>query len=233
MRKVTLLAIAFVAIACGATLRAKPAAQPGIIEHFKWLVSEPEDEWTGNLSDAWQLYQAHREQPVGTTLEFDVKNGYMRYENHSPEDDGVFYTEMCYWRCADGKHHLIAVNSGSNHDGYINQGQFDGISFYLYDLRSRTYEQVALEDYGFDPWSAMHHDICGYDAEVELYFTEGDDGKRHYMNQAELEEWEKSRPANIIELPRHGKDITIITQSGCERASTIWQWNGSRFARQQ
>lgn len=232
MRIITLLAIAIVAIVCGATLSAKPAAQPGIISHFKWLVSEPEDEWTGNLSDAWQLYQAHREQPVGTTLEFDVKNGYMRYENHSPEDDGVFYTEMCYWRCADGKHHLIAINSGSNHDGYINQGQFDGVMFYVYDVRSRTYDQVALEDYGFDPWECMVQPTSGYDAEAGAFYYEDTDGTRHYMDRQQWLEWEKNKPYTTIELPRKGKDIIVITHTSREEEVHTFTWNGSKFVKQ-
>ena len=122
------------------------------------LVAEPEDEFIGMLSDAWQLYLTGQPATKGGTMLVDKKNGFMSYtldyDEAYPEDAHglMIRAEMCYWNCADGKHKLVAQNAMTIEDGIYIYGQFDGITFYLYDTETHRLSPVynIIEDYEDD-----------------------------------------------------------------------------------
>ena len=131
---------------------------PSIVDFVTALVAEPEDEFIGMLSDAWQLYLTGQPATKGGTMLVDKKNGFMSYtldyDEAYPEDAHglMIRAEMCYWNCADGKHKLVAQNAMTIEDGIYIYGQFDGITFYLYDTETHRLSPVynIIEDYEDD-----------------------------------------------------------------------------------
>ena len=108
-----------------------------ISDFVSWMLAEPEDELSGPLSEAWDLYRKNKPLGKGTTIVLDEKNGYFRYELdfdkvYEIEEDvlteSVIIVEMCVWNCADGKHKLFAENIYSVEKGKPHaDGQYDGI----------------------------------------------------------------------------------------------------------
>lgn len=131
---------------------------PSIEDFITALLAEPEDELNGMLSDAWQRYLTGQPAEKGGTMLVDKKNGFMSYtvdyDEMYPEDafGMLLRVEMCYWNCADGKHKLVAQNVVSTHNGKPALGQYDGMMFYLYDIKAHKLSPVysIIEDYEGD-----------------------------------------------------------------------------------
>ena len=232
MKKKTIFAILLLALFCSTFASAQSKSKSSkitIIDFVNWFVADSEDEFTSTVHDAWQKYLKHKPLDENTIITVDVKNGYMRYENNYPEDNYSSYLEICYWNCADGKHKLVAYNIACFEDGKPFEGQFDGISFTLYDNATRVEEPISPEEIGLDIFYGIDACVYGYDAEKDSYFWESRTGKVTYMTKEEWEEWHKNRPINTFTLPRAGKDIILTTHRGTSKTSTTWTWDGEMF----
>ncbi len=232
MRNSLLFAIFGIALACACYSSAKAPKKPSnIIDYVNWFIGEPEDEFAGALSDAWQCYLAKKPQEPGVTITVDKRNGFMRYEHYYDDSDYRISMEMCYWNYADRKHRLIAVSIASLHNGVFMNGQFDGLSFFIQNMASNEIEATDAEELGLDPFYGIDYmGTGGYDAQKKMFFIESRSGERKYLTEEENREWEMNRPINIVSLPRYGKDIVISTHCGKKiTATSSWTWNGKGF----
>ena len=60
----------------------------------------------------------------------------------------VCYTEYCYWNCSDGKHKLVAENTGVVINGKYENTECTGLMFYLYDNETRELTYTSPYDMG-------------------------------------------------------------------------------------
>ncbi|MBR1446476.1 MAG: hypothetical protein IJ586_05280 [Alloprevotella sp.] len=232
--KVTFLLLTFAFVCCAFASAQKmkmkiKGTRPTITDFVNFEFQDAEDEFYGLISDAWEKFK--RKQPLSKeeTIVLDSKNGYMRYERNDERHTTV---EMCYWNCADKKHKLLAVNAYSFEDGRVCLGQFDGISFRLYDNARRTQEPIAAEDIGLDLYKGMDEgQEIGYDADKKMFYIKNEDDAVRYMTQEEMNYWEANvRPLNIYHLPRKGTDFVTSTYRGTSHTDVTWQWDGTSFS---
>ena len=128
-------------------------------------------------------------------------------------DDDVFSKstyEMCYWNCADGKHKLIAENFVGTLDGKYIIGQYDGISFFLYDNATHEIYPVSAEDIG---------------AYVDPVIDESNFETGEQMTMYD-------ETVVVHRLPKQGKDIEVEIYSGTRKTVTRLVWDGMRFKQQ-
>lgn len=126
-----------------------------VISDFVTAILSQEDigESLGEMQVNWQLYLAGKTLPADRSFLVDQKNGYLRYDTTDKDDDGTVYTtfiEFCYWNCADGRHKLIAENTVNYRNGEPFVGQFSGLSFYLYDGKTKKMGFTSGYDLGLD-----------------------------------------------------------------------------------
>lgn len=214
-------------------------SKSSISDFVSWMLAEPEDELNGPLSEAWQLYQKNMSLDKGTTIVLDEKNGYFRYDREfvdEYEDEGTteiyrstIFVEMCVWNCADGKHKLFAENVGGTYQGKPhNEGQFDGIMFFLYDKASQI-----LYNYN----EAIDSEELSSLAPYEDYETDGEHwyandhvtGIRKQMGDDEFSQWMEDRPVVTLSLPRSGKNIKATVYSVKGEEEKEFDWDGYRF----
>lgn len=159
-------------------------SSPSIVDFVTALLAEPEDELSGMLSEAWQLYLTNQPARPGGTMQVDKKNGYvcytLDYDVAYPEDmsGDALKVEMCYWNCADGKHKLVAQNVVSTRNGELFIGQYDGISFYLYDKQTHKLSFVYdIIEYYEEDYSAITYELpqSGKDIMVKIYLPSGEE----------------------------------------------------------
>lgn len=157
-------------------------SSPSIVDFVTALLSEPEDELSGLLSEAWQRYRNNQPAATGGTMVVDSKNGFvcytLDYDQAYPEDPSgdVLRVELCYWNCADGVHKLVAESVVTTRNGEPMMGQFDGIMFYLYDKQTHKLSFVydIIEYYEGD-YTAITYELPqrGKDIMVNLYTSSG------------------------------------------------------------
>lgn len=131
------------------------SGQKPVITDFVSAILAPEDigEMLGEMKDNWDLYKAGKPLPQGRSFLVDVKNGYLRYESSDKDDDGNVYcnsVEFCYWNCADGQHKVIGENTVCTENGKPFMGQFSGVSYLLYDGKTRTMTPAFESDLGIN-----------------------------------------------------------------------------------
>ena len=97
------------------------------------------------LRYTWLCRQQGKALPAYTTLDVDTKNGYVRYERSYPEGKESTVVELCYWNCADGTHKVMAENIVSYQNGRRLMGQYDGITFHLYDNSQHAMKWVPID----------------------------------------------------------------------------------------
>lgn len=224
----------------GETERPMKGAKASISDIVTWMLTEPEDEVHGPMSEAWNLFRKNKPLPEGTTILLDEKNGYFRYDVEfvdEYENEGTteiyrssLFAEMVVWNCADGKHKVFCENVGSTMDGKPNDsGQYDGIIFYLYDKTTHKvyvlYDAIKDEErYGLVPSQNY-----SYDGEQWFYANDHVTGEPRQMTSEEFDQWLEDRPVVVFSLPRVGKDIkvTIYSVKGVEEKEFVW--DGYRF----
>ena len=128
--------------------------RPVISDFVSAILSQEEDlgESLGEMADMWQLYLAGKPLPEGRSFVVDSKNGYFRYDRSDKDEDGTVYStfiEYCYWNCSDGQHKLLAENTVCFQNGKPFMGQYSGLSFLMYDSKTRKLNLV-YEDLGLD-----------------------------------------------------------------------------------
>ena len=127
--------------------------RPTITDFVTAILSQEEiGESLGEMKDNWDLYVAGKPLPKDRSFLVDTKNGYMRYDARDV-DRGIVYTsfiEFCYWNGSDGRHKVVAENTVCFRDGVPFMGQFSGVSFYMYDGKTRRMEFTSDYDLGLD-----------------------------------------------------------------------------------
>ena len=216
------------------------SAKASISDFVSWMLAEPEDEVLGPMSDAWDLYLKNKPLPDGTTIFLDEKNGYFRYDVEyvdEYENEGTteiyrstLFVEVAVWNCADGKHKVFGENIGGTENGKPHdEGQYDGISFYLYD--KTTHKVYVLYDaindderYGLVPSRGWE-----YDGQQWFYANDHVTGERKQMTSEEFNKWLEDRPVVEFSLPRTGKNIKVTVYSVKGKEEKEFVWDGYRF----
>lgn len=213
----------------------------GTIKEFvSYILAEPEDEMSGPMSEAWNLYLQNKPLPEGVTILLDEKNGYFRYDKEYVEEfdaeeateifRNTIFVEMVVWNCADGKHKVFAENTGGAVNGVPHdEWEYDGIIFYLYD--KATHKLVTIPDAIDIDEIASLAPSKGYEFDGEQWYYANDHvtGKRIQMDAAEFSQWFEDRPVVELSLPRTGKNIkaTVYSVKGKEEREFVW--DGYRF----
>ena len=128
--------------------------RPAITDFVSAILSEEDlGESLGEMKDNWDLHLAGKALPEGRSFLIDSRNGYLRYDATDESDGEVYkrYIEFCFWNCRDGRHKLIAENTVCSQAGVPYMGQYSGVSFYLYDGKTRRMEPAYADDLGLDP----------------------------------------------------------------------------------
>lgn len=212
------------------------SGKASITEFVSWMLSEPEDELFGPMSEAWDQYQRHQPLDKGTSVFLDEKSGYFRYDvdlDKKYEEDeptgSTLFVEMCVWNCADGKHKIFAdyvggTEHGKPHDGW----QYDGYTFYLYDKATHKI-YVCNEVIASELSSLIPSQEWQYDGGEWYYATDYVTGEKKRMTSEEFDQWLEDWPVMVLSLPRTGKNIkaTIYSVKGTEEKELVW--DGYRF----
>lgn len=119
--------------------------EPTIVD-FVTALSMHEDmgKALGWMWKEWELYQQGKPLLEKITFDVDTKNSYFRYDMVSPQDAAGCvhsgFIEFVCWDFKDGKHKLIVHNTVDYTDGKPINGQFSGLSYYIYDTETRRME---------------------------------------------------------------------------------------------
>ena len=170
-----------------------------------------------SLDQAWNHYLLGEPQEPCVQFMVDEKNGYLRYTYNSKwcsdcEDfDELFYYELCYWNCSDGKHKIIAENIVSLDEGMYYLGQYSGTMFHIYD--NATHKLFSADD-----------ELLGSYVEPIIDETDCETGKPMTKHDETIA---------VYHLPQQGKDITVDIYHGTKKKTGIrLVWDGMRFHRQ-
>lgn len=118
--------------------------EPTIVD-FVTTLSMHEDmgEALGWMWKNWELYQQGKPLLEKITYDVDKKNSYFRYDVVGPETPDFVrssYIEFRCWDFADGKHKLLVHSTADFDNGEPIEGQFSGLSYYIYDSETRRME---------------------------------------------------------------------------------------------
>jgi len=105
-------------------------------------------ELMGFIGGEWRKYR-HR-QPYEGQFTDDSANGYVRHEQQWKSVDGVSSctTEYRLWDCNDGRGKMIGVATNYYENGKVVDGQYAGLSLYVFDVRDHSLELVDNRDLG-------------------------------------------------------------------------------------
>lgn len=205
---------------------------PTIVDFVNNFLAEPEDELFGGLSEMWNKHRSGKPQEKGDTVIVDVRNGYVCFKNHTDNGYEKSYskTEICYWNCSDGKHKLVAFSNDLFSDGKWIDGQYSGVSFYLYNNAKRRMTMVSNngEELGIVVKTGREGEISGYDATNKTFFAELN-GKRKNMTEEEYNKFVDERPVVTHSLPRTGKTFKAIINTPSTHKEVLFQWDGMYF----
>lgn len=184
-----------------------------------FLNQDETSEVLGSLYNAWQHYLLGEPQEPCIQFMIDEKNGYLRYTYNSEwcsdyddyDFNELFYYEMCYWNCSDGKHKIIADNIVSLTDGMYYSGQYSGTMFYIYD--NATHKLYSADD-----------ELLGSSVQPIIDETDCETGEPMTKYDETIA---------VYHLPQQGKDITVDLYHGTKKKTGIrLVWDGMRFHRQ-
>lgn len=113
-----------------------------------FLSHSKEREFYDNAYSEWLRFQQKKQPGKNVSIIVDTRNGYMHYEIARPEEKDTIVMEMCFWNCADGKRKLVCASTYWAMDGEYGWGEFTGVSFFLFDNKTRTMRTVLPEDIG-------------------------------------------------------------------------------------
>lgn len=186
----------------GFTIKYK-GKRPTIVDFVTAIENSWEEnpEFLGDAHDAWKNYLRGRKINKNETLTVDVANGYVSYEQRNnydgSESDGV--KEYCFWNCNDKRYKLVAENVYFYYEGKYFEGQYNGITFYLYDSVRRKMTHLA------NNFSIFEID--------DKWFADSE-GNYHPVE---------------YNLPQKGKDITVKIHATNGTITKMLHWNGKGF----
>ncbi len=143
-------------MACPVTYTgARPTISDFVTAYFSSDDGYPEI--LGDCMLAWNAYKQGKKLAKGSAILLDTKNGYMRYTQNLRKaygtdwsDKDVYHMDMCYWNCADNRHKVFAVALyGMEHGKYVD-GQYGGMTLFIYDNDTRNMYQVSTDDMGIN-----------------------------------------------------------------------------------
>ena len=123
--------------------------RPTITDFVNAILGQDElGEALGGLSDKWKLYQQGKKTPGEWTVK--PQNGYVGHHlavKTDGENSDTMY-EFCYWNCADNRHKLVALNIKLTWDNRPTDTENTGLSFYIYDSKTRRMNWASWNDLG-------------------------------------------------------------------------------------
>ena len=123
-------------------------AKPGISDFVTAILSQEElCDSQINVAANWKKRLSGKKLANGVSIVVDERNGYFRFEMASGSSE-VCYTEYCNWNCSDGKHKLVAENTGVVINGKYENTECTGLMFYLYDNETRELTYTSPYDMG-------------------------------------------------------------------------------------
>ncbi len=144
----TLLFMAVVALAQQSISVSYKGQRPVISDFVSAILSQRElNEALYNVHNNWDLRRAGQPLQRGAAFTVDEKNGFVRFDmEYTPAERS--WTEFCYWNCSDGKHKLVAVNTGHELRFKPVQTECTGLTFYRYDNQKHTLTPASAYDLG-------------------------------------------------------------------------------------
>ena len=121
---------------------------PTISDFVTALVTCQEDPGESLAYIGRQWKKRRQGQPYDGQFTVDTRHGYVRYDQQIENTTSL--TEFCYWKCADKRKMVVAVNASDFRDGVAFAGQFAGVSFYLYDTKTRRMAWVSSSGLGVE-----------------------------------------------------------------------------------
>jgi hypothetical protein len=133
------------------------------ISDFFVAISTMEDpgEWLIYLRERWKEYRRGDKYEGHFTVE--NSRGYLRYDEEETNDDGVVrtgFSEFCYWICDDNRHYIVAETCNTFENGVAIDGQYGGITMFLFD--SKTRRMLMVPDWHFGLERPDVNAIIGY-----------------------------------------------------------------------
>ena len=125
--------------------------EPTIADFFTAICNREEPgEWIIFVGEDWERNQKG-EQTRGR-FKVSCSKGYMTYVEQDNEDGQVFkgITEFRCWRCSDNRHWMVAEADNFYRDGVAYNGQYSGVSLFLYNADTKRMEMVYKSDYGME-----------------------------------------------------------------------------------
>ena len=113
-----------------------------------FLNHSKEREFYDKAYSEWLRFLQKKQPGKNVSIIVDTRNGYMHYEIARPEEKDTIVMEMCFWNYADGKRKLVCASTYWAMDGEYGWGEFTGVSFFLFDNKTRTMRTVLPEDIG-------------------------------------------------------------------------------------
>lgn len=179
-----------------------------------FLNQDETSEVLASLNIAWNHYVLGEPQEPCVQFMVDEKNGYLRYTfnsklcNDFDDLDELFYYELCYWNCSDGKHKIIAENIVSLENDMYYSGQYSGTMFHIYD--NATHKLYSADD-----------EMLGAYVEPQIDKSNSETGKQMTKYDETIA---------VYHLPQQGKDITVDIYHGTTQKTGIrLVWDGMRF----
>jgi hypothetical protein len=108
-------------------------------------------EWLIYLRERWTEYRRGDKYEGHFTVENSL--GYLRYDEKETKDDGIVrtgFTEFCCWTCDDNRHYIVATACNNFRNGVAIDGQYGGITMYLFDTRTRRMMMVPDWHFGLE-----------------------------------------------------------------------------------
>lgn len=124
-------------------------AAPAITDFIDALLSQNEDEMgeaIGIFHTYWNVYKRSKELPPAVKIKVDKPHGFVSFSHHYAEDNSSLSIETCYWNSKDGRHKIVAQTIATYQNGRPVMGQYDGITFYTYDSRTRLLKWTPIAD---------------------------------------------------------------------------------------
>ena len=124
------------------------------ISEFFMAISTMEDpgEWLTYLRERWTEYRRGEKYEGHFTVE--NSRGYIRYDDEEVKlNDGSVHTgfaEFCCWLCDDNRHYIVAETCNTFENGVAIDGQFGGITMFLFDTRTRRMMMVPNWHFGLE-----------------------------------------------------------------------------------
>jgi hypothetical protein len=162
--------------------------KPTISDFFVAITTmEDPGEWQIYLKERWTEYRRGEKYEGRFTV--NNSRGYLRYDEEETKADGVVrtgFSEFCYWICDDNRHYIVAETYNTFENGVAIDGQYGGITMFLFDTRTRRMMMVPDHHFGLER-PEINGIICyslpseGKDITATVYDTEKGEYKIVYV----------------------------------------------------